>query len=103
MRDVAAAQRYYRDKFGFQIEWFNEAGRIGAVSHGDCAIFLREIDGDISPATFWVFAEDVDATHDALVLGRADIVEPVEDKPWGLRQFTVRDLNGHLYHFHHDL
>lgn len=103
VRDVAAAQRYYRDRFGFQIAWINEAGQIGAVSHGDCAIFFRATDGDIHPATFWVFAEDVDAMHDALTARGADVVEPVQDKPWGLRQFTVRDLHGHLYHFHHDL
>ncbi|WP_253913148.1 hypothetical protein [Pseudoruegeria sp. HB172150] len=33
----------------------------------------------------------------------ADIVDPIADKPWGLRQFTVKDLNGNLSHFHHDL
>ncbi|WAC14617.1 hypothetical protein [Dyadobacter pollutisoli] len=30
----------------------------------------------------------------------AEITEEIENKPWGLRQFAVRDLNGHLFYFH---
>jgi uncharacterized glyoxalase superfamily protein PhnB len=41
--------------------------------------------------------------HSALRLaGGANIVEPLEKKPWGLRQFTVKDLDGNLFYFHHD-
>jgi len=32
----------------------------------------------------------------------ANIVEPPETKPWGLRQFTVEDLDGNRFYFHHD-
>ena len=97
------AQRYYRDRMGFQIQWHNEAGRIGAVSHGDCAIFLRATETDPQSATFWVFTEDVDLAHSELAARGADIVDPVADKPWGMRQFTLRDLHGNLFHFHHDI
>ena len=31
-----------------------------------------------------------------------DRVDPLERKPWGLRQFTVQDLDGNLFYFHHD-
>ena len=98
--DVRAAQEYYRKYLGFQVEWFNAVGRIGAVSCGDCAIFLRETDGDIHPAVFWVFARDVDAMFAAMQARGADIVEPIEDKPWGMRQFTVADLHGNRFIFH---
>ncbi len=30
----------------------------------------------------------------------ARIVEPLERKPWGLRQFTVEDLDGNRFYFH---
>jgi len=103
VRDVRAAQEYYRDRLGFEIGWHHEEGRIGAVSHGRCAIFLRESDDETQPAIFWVFTEDVDDAHEELGRLGADIIEPVEDKPWGLRQFSVRDLSGNVFHFHHDL
>jgi len=32
----------------------------------------------------------------------ANIVEPLEKKPWGLRQFAVDDLDGNRFYFHHD-
>jgi uncharacterized glyoxalase superfamily protein PhnB len=32
----------------------------------------------------------------------ARIVEPLEKKPWGLRQFTVEDLDGNRFYIHHD-
>ena len=103
VRDVPAAQAHYRDRFGFEIAWHDEGGRMGAVAHGDCALFLREVDGPIAPGTFWVFADDVDAAEAELRGLGAEIVDPVADRPWGLRQFTARDRDGHLFHFHHDL
>jgi uncharacterized glyoxalase superfamily protein PhnB len=49
-----------------------------------------------------VFAEDVDATYEELKALGANIVEPLEGKSWGLRQFTVEDLDGNRFYFHHD-
>ena len=37
-----------------------------------------------------LFAEDIDATYDELKSSGANIVEPLEKKPGGLRQFTSR-------------
>ena len=50
----------------------------------------------------WVYAEDIDASYQELKSLGANIVEPLEKKPWGLRQFTVEDLDGNLFYFHHD-
>jgi uncharacterized glyoxalase superfamily protein PhnB len=49
-----------------------------------------------------VFAEDVDAWCQELTSLGANIVDPLEQKPWGLRQFTVKDLDGNLFYFYHD-
>lgn len=102
VRNVETAQRYFHERWGFDIAWHNKAGRIGAICHGDCALFLRETDGDIHPATFWVFADKVDEAYAALLDRGADIIDPISDKPWGTRQFSVRDLNGNVFHFHHE-
>lgn len=103
VRDVVAAQEYYRDRYGFEVKWHHEGGRIGAVARGECAVFLRAVDGDIQPVELWVFVVDVDAACAALEARGAEIVGPLGDTSWGLRQFTVRDLSGHLLHFFHDL
>jgi len=48
------------------------------------------------------FAEDIDALYHELKSLGANIVETLEKKPWGLRQFTVEDLDGNRFYFHHD-
>ena len=96
--DVVSAQVYYRDRMGFQIAWHNEAGKIGAVSLGDCAVFFRQTSAPIVPVTLWMFSKNVDAAHAELTRLGAEVVTPLEDTEWDLRQFTVRDLNGHLLH-----
>ncbi|KXK61859.1 hypothetical protein AWW66_11410 [Micromonospora rosaria] len=46
-----------------------------------------------------VWVPDVDAHFVRATAAGADIVAPVTDKPWGLRQYLVRDLEGHLWEF----
>ena len=101
--DVERAQQHYRDALGFQIAWLHPDKDIGAVSRGEVAIFLRKRTPPFEPAVHWVFAMDVDATYDELRSLGATIVEPLENTPWGLRQFTVADLDGNRFHFHHDV
>ncbi|WP_460473002.1 hypothetical protein [Emticicia fontis] len=45
----------------------------------------------------------MDASYLELKNKGADIIDDIEDKPWNQRQFTVRDLNGHLFYIHHDI
>ena len=100
--DVERAQQYYRDALGFEIGWLYQGKEIGAVSRGNVAIFFRKTTPPFEAAVHWVFAEDLDATYDELKSSGARIVEPLEKKPWGLRQFTVEDLDGNRFYFHHD-
>ena len=100
--DVERAQQYYRDVLGFEIGWLQPGKEIGAVSRGQMAIFFRRRQEPFEPAVHWVFAEDVDATYEEFRSSGAKIVEPPEKKPWGLRQFTVEDLDGNRFYFHCD-
>lgn len=101
--DVEAAQRYYRDHMGFEIAWHNKDGGIGAVKHRDCALFFRKTDGPIHAGTFWVFTEDIDDAHAELERLGANITVPINDTAWGMRQFTIKDVYGNIFYFHHDL
>lgn len=98
--DVVRAQQHYRDALGFEIGWLDD--EIGAVSRGSVAIFFRKRTPPFEPTVHWVFAEEIDATYRELQASGAKIVEPLETKPWGLRQFTVEDLDGHRFYFHCD-
>jgi predicted enzyme related to lactoylglutathione lyase len=100
--DVERAQQHYRDALGFAIGWLEPGKEIGAVSRDQAVIFFRRRETPFEPAVHWVFAEDIDAWYRELQLSGANIVEPLEKKPWGLWQFTVADLDGNLFYFHHD-
>jgi len=100
--DVERAQQHYRDSLGFEIGWLYPDKGIGSVQRGDVAIFFRKRESPFEPAVHWVFAEDIDASYQELKSLGANIVEPLEKKPWGLRQFTVKDLDGNLFYFHCD-
>src|ERR1700758_4446850 len=64
--DVERAQQHYRDALGFEIEWLYPGKEIGAVSRDGVAIFFRKRNPPFEPAVHWVFAEDLDASYQAL-------------------------------------
>jgi predicted enzyme related to lactoylglutathione lyase len=100
--DVERAQQHYRDALGFEISWLEPSKSIGAVSRENVSIFFRQRNESFEPAVHWIFAEDIDAAYEELQRSGAQIVEPLEKKPWGLRQFTVEDLDGNRFYFHTD-
>ena len=102
VEDVERAQQHYRDALGFEIGWLYPGGDIGAVSRDNVPIFFRRTGRPFQPAVHWVFAADIDATYEELRSRGARIVEPLEIKPWGLRQFTVEDIDGNRFYFHCD-
>jgi len=100
--DVEKAQAYYRDVLGFEIAWTLEDKSMGAVGREDIAVFFGK-HAHPTPTQHWIFAEDIDETYHEMKTRNANIVEDIEDKPWNLRQFTIEDLDGHRFTFHHDL
>ncbi len=73
------------------------------MSNGKTAIFFRQRNDTFEPAVHWIFADDVDATYQQLVDAGANIVDDIENKPWGIRQFTIKDPDGNVFYIHHDL
>jgi uncharacterized glyoxalase superfamily protein PhnB len=102
VRDVERAQHHYRDALGFEIGWTYPGGDVGSVHRAPAVIFFRRRSGPFEPAVHWIFAEYLDATHAELAASGANIVEPLEKKPWGLTQFTVEDLDGNRFYFYRD-
>jgi uncharacterized glyoxalase superfamily protein PhnB len=102
VENVELAQQHYRDVLGFEVGWLYPGGDIGAVSRDQFAIFLRKRDRPFEPAVHWVFAAELDETYAELRSRGARIVEPLEKKPWGLRQFTLEDIDGNCFYFHCD-
>ncbi|HWZ03960.1 MAG TPA: VOC family protein [Mucilaginibacter sp.] len=103
VEDVEKAQIYYKEVLGFDILWTYPDKSIGAVWRETATIFFATTNRPIEPNIHWIFAEDVDLTYAELKSSGADIIDDIENKPWNIRQFTIRDLNGHIFYIHHDL
>jgi len=101
--DVPAAQAWYRDALGFEVAWYKEDGGIGAVTRGDCTLFLRGGAQEASSAALWIFVEEIDGFYASLSGTDVSIAMPLQNTPWGLQQFTITDPFGTTLHFHYDL
>jgi catechol 2,3-dioxygenase-like lactoylglutathione lyase family enzyme len=93
-RDVPAAQEWYRDTLGLEIKWIWE-DNFGSVGSGYVELFLYETD-DPKPVVCSVFVDDVDAVYERSRERGGEIVSELEQKPWGLREFSLRDLDGNV-------
>jgi hypothetical protein len=59
------------------------------------AIFFGKRTPPFEPAVHCIFAPDIDATYQGLKSSGANIVEPLEEKPWG-RSIVLFRLEGYL-------
>ena len=103
VHDVLKTVAYWHETLGFPGNWtwgqpvnhggvswhgafiqFDENPQLAAVSEGHCiAIFVKQID-------------KLYAFHQAQ---KVNIVSPLEDKPWGLCEYMVREINGYYISF----
>jgi GNAT superfamily N-acetyltransferase len=101
--DVVATVGYYREVLGFREGWtWGEPPDFGGVRWGKIgAMFALSSGPEVKVGGQWhsFFVEGIDALHDFHGRNGATICSPLEAKPWGLREYTVRDLNGHYLRF----
>ena len=70
------------------------------MSRDTTVIFFRKRQPPFEPAIHWIFVEQIDEVHREVSALGANVIDPLETKPWGIRQFTVSDLDGNLFYFH---
>ena len=102
--DVLAAADFYRKQLGFQLGFtWGDPPRMAGVTLDRVQIFLEQ--GPPSPAGCSLYfvvgdADELFAFHQA---NGVEIVEPPADRPYDLRDYTVRDLYGYHLTFGHRL
>jgi len=104
VNDVAAAVDFYTRKLGFKLAFtWGEPPTMAGVNLDHVQIFLEL--GTPSPkgcALYFVIG-DADVLHQFHLGNAVEIVAPPDDKPYGIREYTVRDLNGYYLNFGHRL
>ena len=97
VRDLAAGQRYYKDKLGFELDWTDgDPPDFGSVTRGEMHVFMCQRCQGNPGSWIWVATKNVDELYRELQRRGALIQEAPEDKRWGMREMQVKDLDGNV-------
>jgi uncharacterized glyoxalase superfamily protein PhnB len=110
--DVASAHSYYADRLGFRSpRMWGDPPTFCIAERDGLELMLAQADPGkgVHPNSdhegridvyFWV--NDADALHSEFVNSGASVLGDPEDQPYGMREFLVRDPDGHVLAFGHD-
>ena len=100
--DVAATADFYRRILGFKSDPGTETPEYSVVWRDNAAVHLAK--GEHAPTGvrifFWV--KDVGALYEHFMKQGAAIAVPLETRPYGIRDFSIRDPNNVLLVFGQD-
>jgi uncharacterized glyoxalase superfamily protein PhnB len=96
VKDMPASLAYYRDRLGFSVTFtWEEPPRYACLCLGDCAIHLNSYVPPAGPSHIAIFCKGIDAFYTELNARGVKVVEPIADRPYGMRDFAVTDPDGH--------
>jgi len=95
---LAASLAYYRDQLGFEIKTILPDRSYAIVERDGMAIHLYAND-TCTGTGLHLFTDGIEPLHDELCQRGAHIIQPVERKPWGNRDFRVADPAGNELKF----
>jgi len=96
VKNLAASIAYYVDKLGFEKKWeWGDPPDFASVGREEVELFLS-LNSQGGPGMWMsIFVQDIDALYEAYKKTGAIIRKPPADYPWGVREMTVEDLDGH--------
>ena len=102
VRDLSLDSAYYTEQLGFSVswQWGDPPARVG-VCRDDLELQLVA-DGRFAPAQpSYVYFQlrGVDSYYATCVERGANIVTPLGDRPFGVRDFRIEDLSGNTLGF----
>jgi uncharacterized glyoxalase superfamily protein PhnB len=113
VKDVVKAAAYYAGTLGFEVERFRGEPPMFRIARRDgVSIMLNQVDAgdtlrpngdDKGRFSVCIDTDNADALHAEFQSNGADIICSPEDPPYLMRDFQVRDLDGHLLGCGHDI
>jgi len=95
--DLAKSIDFYRDALGFDLAWSSgEPPDIAAVCRDNVEIMLTQRPGakPAGAAHVYLGVSGIDDCYAALVDAGVTIVVPIDDRPYGMRDFRMADPSG---------
>jgi uncharacterized glyoxalase superfamily protein PhnB len=112
--DMAEALDFYTDKLGFKLLRGGPAEEHCSIGRGDARLMLEKPASFYNPAyneairqrlktpsamALYIEAPDVEVLYASVTATGMTIVDPLSDRPWGQREFTVADPGGNWLTF----
>jgi DNA-binding transcriptional MerR regulator len=98
--DMDRSIAYYQEALGFHLAWRTADDGLAALASGEIEMLLLvpwTADSPPPAQSAYVYVEDPDALCAQYRQAGADIVAPVASRPYGMRDFVVRDPDGHRF------
>ncbi len=100
VKDLAVEAGYYKNNLGFDLDFTAPGWEF--LSFGDFKVMLGECADEMTAEATgnhsWyahVIVENVDEVYLELIDRGATILSTIENKPWGIREFSVLTPDGH--------
>src|SRR5215208_1168650 len=95
VKDLKIEAAYYIDKLGFDRDFTAPGWEF--LSFGDFKVMLGECSDEmIAQATGnHVLIKNVDDVYNEFTDRGVQLLSPIENKPWGIREFSVKTPDGH--------
>jgi catechol 2,3-dioxygenase-like lactoylglutathione lyase family enzyme len=102
--DVLAAAEFYSRKLGFIVSFtWGEPVRMAGVSLGDTQMFLELTDAAPAEVSVYFVVGNADELYEFHRANGVEIVIAPDDREYSMRDYAVRDRDGHRISFGHPL
>ncbi|MEH6456735.1 MAG: VOC family protein [Cocleimonas sp.] len=99
--DLERSADYYKNMLGFQVEEIGDPGW-RKYSRDNCHIMAGNCPDAIPPNGLgdhsyfcYLVVESANDYYAELIVNKAEISKPPEDKPWQMREFAITTIDGH--------
>jgi uncharacterized glyoxalase superfamily protein PhnB/GNAT superfamily N-acetyltransferase len=101
--DIEATISYYKNVLGFESSWtWGEPPNFGGASMGGVSLMFclqPDLAKNVRGHQHWIKVDDADELFQKHKENGAKVVQELENKPWGVREYVVEDLNGYYLRF----
>jgi len=98
--NLARAVEYYRSSLGFELKLEMPDNDYAVLQRDGIAIHLFVQDAaSFSPSSLHIFTSELEELQAELESTGAEICQAIVKKPWGNRDFRVRDTSGNVLKF----
>jgi GNAT superfamily N-acetyltransferase/uncharacterized glyoxalase superfamily protein PhnB len=103
VRDIIETISYWQNTLGFPAKWtWGEPPNHGGVSWQK--VFIQfSLNPELAKASkgnsIWIRLQHIEALYNFHKQKKAEIVAPLKNQPWGMAEYTVREINGYFLHF----